>query len=45
MKKGDPAKFGWCMDGHHEGCRITFTHEERTYTCACDCHKEGMIDG
>lgn len=27
---------GWCMTGHHDGCRYQFSHGK----CGCECHKE-----
>lgn len=29
-------KSGWCMTGHHDGCKYQFDHGK----CGCDCHKE-----
>jgi len=29
-------KSGWCLDGHHDGCRGTFSYGE----CPCDCHSD-----
>jgi hypothetical protein len=33
-------KSGWCLDGHHDGCRGTFSYGE----CPCDCHKNPVIE-
>lgn len=27
---------GWCMTGHHDGCKYQFDHGK----CGCNCHKE-----
>ena len=27
---------GWCMTGHHEGCRYQFDHGK----CGCECHTQ-----
>lgn len=33
-------KFGWCMDGHHEGCRREYVDWNNVLqTCACQCHR------
>lgn len=26
---------GWCMTGHHDGCKYQFDHGK----CGCSCHK------
>ena len=33
------AKFGWCMDGHHETCIVKFPG----YSCSCGCHSGGSV--
>jgi hypothetical protein len=35
MSKGT-GKFGWCLTGHHDQCRIILTVVEKK--CACECH-------
>ena len=46
-KKDDPREYiptpdkqlehksGWCMTGHHSGCKYQFDHGK----CGCECHK------
>lgn len=36
-------KFGWCNDGHHDGCTVRFAYYEKDYQCACDCHAEKSL--
>ena len=31
-------RFGWCNDGHHDGCTARFAFYERDYQCSCECH-------
>lgn len=33
VRKNPPAKFGWCLTGHHEKCKRTSNDGKRT--CAC----------
>lgn len=34
-------RFGWCMDGHHEGCPGTMKMGDgKTHVCDCPHHKE-----
>lgn len=35
-----PAKFGWCMDGNHDACRVQVGGTNRILRCGCPCHKE-----
>jgi hypothetical protein len=32
-------KFGWCLDGHDEGCRVHYRNWDDTIVeCGCECH-------
>lgn len=32
-------KFGWCLDGHHDGCRAHYRNWDDTIVeCECECH-------
>lgn len=34
--------FGWCMDNHHESCRVHYRNyyePEKIIECECTCHK------
>lgn len=33
------VRFGWCSDGHHQGCAVQFTG----HRCNCECHG-GIIE-
>ena len=36
-----PQKFGWCMDGDHNGCRVHYRdwyEPEKLIECGCECH-------
>lgn len=37
-----PHRFGWCLDGHHERCPVSFksTQTGKTYECSCKCHQD-----
>lgn len=26
---------GWCMTGHHEGCKPKITYHDKTWKCLC----------
>jgi hypothetical protein len=38
------SRFGWCLDGHHEECRVEYTTDfhgsPRTEACSCPCHEK-----
>lgn len=34
------VRFGWCSDGHHQGCRVEFPGHK----CNCECHATGEVD-
>jgi hypothetical protein len=44
MSKGEPARFGWCLDDLHDECMEWFTNSDRR--CACTCHnsREMKVD-
>lgn len=31
-------KTGWCLDDTHEGCVVSVSWYDKTWTCECDCH-------
>lgn len=47
-EKERKRRFGWCMEGHHDRCRVSYVAAEtsksatkgETVTCECDCHVE-----
>lgn len=32
------GKFGWCLDGHHEGCKYLINTTDGAKCCTCECH-------
>lgn len=37
-------KLGWCLTGHHRGCRQVFESNGKRYECCCDCHKSKEVN-
>jgi hypothetical protein len=35
------SRFGWCLDGHHETCRVAYTSDATGHVlrCSCLCHE------
>lgn len=48
MAEDRKRRFGWCMEGHHDRCRVSYVAAEtsksatkgETITCECDCHQQ-----